>query len=367
MIKHSSNIGTIQIVQRLGKERLEAALRRFGFGAKTLVELPGEQAGTLRPASRWRDIELATMSFGYGLTVTPLQIAAGVAAIGNNGVYRAPRIVDEVIARDGTLAYRGRAEPRQVVKPKTAVAMQKMLASAFEGGKEPGSAASIIVPGFRSAGKTGTARKWDAAAHQYATDRYLSSFAGLAPADKPRLAIVVLIDEPSGGDYYGGRVAGPVFATVASESLRYLGVTGETLICPPPVPGVNPALQPNLPAKICTIPTPKPQIAGAIVAGAPGPPTGRKGSTFADAAELAAEPTPAPVVVLVPDFRGMGIKRALDVARADHIQLELAGSGRVVDQRPAAGTPRDAREPLRVTLRFSDGDSPIADPAPPTP
>ncbi|MEJ7597006.1 MAG: penicillin-binding protein [Kofleriaceae bacterium] len=368
VIKRSSNIGTIQIVQRLGKERLEAALRRFGFGAKTQIELPGEQAGTLRPSARWREIELATMSFGYGLTVTPIQIAAGLAAIGNGGVYRAPRIVDEVIARDGSLAYRGRAEPRQVVKPRTAAAMRTMLASVFEGGKNPGSAAAIVVPGFRSAGKTGTARKWDSAAHQYSTDRYLSSFAGLAPADKPRLAIVVLIDEPTGGDYYGGRVAGPVFATVASESLRYLGVTGETLICPPPVPGENPALQPNLPPKVCTSPAPKPEtVGGTPLAGAPGIPTGRKGSTFADAAELAAEPTPAPVVVLVPDFRGMGIKRALDVARADQIQLELAGSGRVVEQRPAAGTPRTAGEPLHVSLRFSDGDSPIVDPGPPTP
>src|SRR6185436_19972810 len=99
--------------------------------------------------------------------------------------------------------------------------------------KQAGTAATIVVPGFTCGGKTGTAHKYDPATKQYAPDRYLSSFAGLAPLDHPRLAIVVLIDEPSGRDYFGGKVAGPVFATIASESLRYLGVPGDTLVCPP--------------------------------------------------------------------------------------------------------------------------------------
>ncbi|HEY5936306.1 MAG TPA: penicillin-binding protein, partial [Kofleriaceae bacterium] len=360
IIKRSSNVGTIMIAQRMEKEKLEAALRRFGFGAKTGIELPGEQAGALRASTRWREIEYATISFGYGLTITPLQLAAGVAAIGNGGVYRAPRIVDEVIARDGTLAYRGRSEPRQVVKPKTAAAMRAMMEAAFERGKNHGTAHDLVVPGFRCAGKTGTARKWDAATHAYSTERYLSSFVGLAPAANPRLAIVVLVDEPSGGDYYGGEVAGPVFATVASEALRYLGEPGESLICPPPVPGaINPALLSNLPPKICTIPAPKPAKPGAIAAaGEPALPTGRKGSTFASAAELVPDPEPAPAVQMIPDFRGMGLRRAIDLARLENYELELAGSGRVIEQTPAPGTPVPADRRARVTLRFSDDDSP---------
>ena len=240
IIKRSSNVGAVKIAQRFGRERLYAALLQFGFGAKTGIELPGEQAGTLRPGARWRDIELATISFGYGLTVTPLQIAAATAAIGNDGILNSPRIVERVIDADGNVLHQATRESHRVISAQTAAQMRKMLASTFEGGKNAGTAHEIVVPGFRCGGKTGTAHKYDPALRKYAEDRYLSSFAGLAPIDKPRLAIVVLVDEPSGGDYFGGKVAGPVFATVASESLRYLGVPGETLVCPPSPPGVLP-------------------------------------------------------------------------------------------------------------------------------
>lgn len=254
IIKRSSNVGAVKIAQRLGREKLHAGLVRFGFGARTGIELPGEQAGTLRPGARWRDIELATIAYGYGLTVTPLQIAAALAALGDGGLYRAPRIIDRITDASGAdLPLPNPAPPpRPAVSPETARTMLAIMATIFEGGKQPGTAASLVVPGFRCGGKTGTAHKWDAATKQYATNRYLSSFAGLAPIDRPRLAIVVLIDEPSGGDYYGGKVAGPVFATVASEALRYLGVPGEPLECPPAQPGAaaSPLLG-TLPAKTC--------------------------------------------------------------------------------------------------------------------
>jgi cell division protein FtsI (penicillin-binding protein 3) len=234
IIKLSSNVGAAKIALRYGGPRLYGALRRFGFGARTGIELPGEQVGMLRDGARWRDVELATISYGYGLTVTPLQIAAALAAFGNHGIYREPRIVDRVIDPDGTLLYQAAPASHRVVSDRTAAQMLAMLASTFEGGKPAGTAASIVVPGFRCAGKTGTARKYDPVLRGYATDRYLSSFAGIAPLDQPRLAIVVLVDDPSGGDYYGGKVAGPVFATVASESLRYLGVPGEPAVCAKP-------------------------------------------------------------------------------------------------------------------------------------
>jgi cell division protein FtsI (penicillin-binding protein 3) len=231
IIKLSSNIGAAKIALRFGAQKLYAALKRFGFGARTGIELPGEQSGMLRNGAKWRDIELATISYGYGLTATPLQIAAALAAFGNHGIYHEPRIVDRVIDGDGTLLYRAAPSERQIVSDRTATTMLAMLASTFERGKLHGTAWTIVVPGFRCAGKTGTARKYDPALRAYATDRYLSTFAGIAPLDHPRLAIVALIDDPSGGDYYGGTVAGPVFATVASEALRYLGVPGEPAVC----------------------------------------------------------------------------------------------------------------------------------------
>lgn len=351
IIKRSSNVGAVKIAQRLGRERFHATLKRFGFGARSGVELPGEQVGRLRAFETWRDIEFATMAFGYGLTVTPVQLAAAVAAIGNGGMYTPPRIVDSIVAADGTPIRKTSIEGRPVVTEKTAAALRAMMASVFEGGKDSGTAASIVVPGFRCGGKTGTAHKWDAEAKKYADKRYLSSFIGLAPIAKPRLAIVVLIDEPSGGDYYGGKVAGPVFATVASEALRYLGVPGESLICPPPQPGVvfNPlAVQPT---KTCVTPSPKPVK--------PVPPPSPLVAPKA-AIELSDD---EPVIidvdakrllwVTVPDFRGMSLRRAMDTAREAQLTLDIRGAGRVIAQDPLPG---QAPGNTKVLLRFSDED-----------
>ena len=227
IIKRSSNIGAAKIARRLGRERLAATLRLLGFGKKTGIELPGEQSGLVRDAQRWREIELATISYGYGLTVTPLQVATALAAIGNGGVWRAPRIVARVTAADGQELERPEAPQVTAMRPSTARAMLPMLASVFEGGVKRGTASEVVVDGFRCGGKSGTAHKLDPVTKTYSPSKYLSSFAGLAPISAPRLAIVVLVDEPSGGDYFGGKVAAPVFAKVASESLRYLGVPGE--------------------------------------------------------------------------------------------------------------------------------------------
>jgi cell division protein FtsI (penicillin-binding protein 3) len=255
IIKRSSNVGAARIALKLGATRLYAALRRFGFGARTGIELPGEQAGMLRNGARWRDIELATISYGYGLTATPLQIAAALAALGNGGVYHEPRIVERVIDGDGTVLYEPQAAERQVMSDRTASMMLAMLASTFEGGKQNGTASKIVVPGFRCGGKTGTARRYDPGARAYTADHYLSSFAGIAPIDHPRLAIVVLVDDPSGGDYFGGTVAGPVFARVASEALRYLGVPGEPAVCAPVPRGAT--IPPTDAVKTC-LPAPAP-------------------------------------------------------------------------------------------------------------
>jgi cell division protein FtsI (penicillin-binding protein 3) len=252
IIKRSSNVGTVKIAQRLGRERMYETLTKFGFGAKTGIELPGEQRGTVRKPETWRDIELATMAFGYGLTVTPLQIATAVAAIGNDGIYTPPRIVASI----GDIP-QPTVESHRAIKSETAAQVRKMMGTVFEGGRreDRGTASSVVVPGFRCGGKTGTAHKWDHATHTYAR-KFLASFVGLAPIDKPRLAIAVMIDEPTGDDYFGGLVAGPVFGIVASESLRYLGVPGESLICPPKVPGARVDPLAIIPPKTCVTPAP---------------------------------------------------------------------------------------------------------------
>jgi cell division protein FtsI (penicillin-binding protein 3) len=332
IIKVSSNIGATKIAMRLGRDKLHAYLKRFGFGAGTGIELPGEQNGRLRDGSTWREIELATISFGYGLTVTPVQIAAAFAAIGNDGVYRAPRIVEEVVDGDGAVLYRGNAEPRQMISAKHASELLAILATVFEKGKglgtHQGTASSIDVPGFRCGGKTGTAHKYDPALRGYSPNRYLSSFAGLAPIDNPRLAIVVMIDEPSGGDYFGGKVAGPVFGKIASESLRYLGVPGEAIV-PLDARG-KPIVQKPPPAKPAVV-----AIEGPVE---PEPVTED-------------DDTIDPLAVTIPDFRGMGVGRALDEARKLQLEIDIDGTGQVVEQDPPPGP---TLTPGRVKLRFSD-------------
>jgi cell division protein FtsI (penicillin-binding protein 3) len=370
IIKRSSNVGAVKVAQRLGREKLHAALGRFGFGTRTGIELPGEQPGLLRPGARWREIELATVAFGYGLTVTPLQMAAAMAALGDDGTYHPPRVIERITGGAGAVEPRPAPAARRAVRPETAAAMRAMLATIFESGKQSGTAGSLIVPGFKCGGKTGTAHKWDPVARQYAASRYLSSFAGLAPIDKPRLAIVVLVDEPSGGDYYGGKVAGPVFATIASESLRYLGVPGEPLECRPKPPGPqpNPFLD-VLPPKTC-IPAPPgaPPARGAqapgaaqtqaqVQAQAQGPAPAPADAAAPAISDEAAAAEPAVTPGTLPDFRGMSVGRAIDAARAAGIALELAGTGRVVAQDPPPGSAA-----TRATLRFSDGDLRPRDP-----
>jgi cell division protein FtsI (penicillin-binding protein 3) len=303
IIKHSSNIGAAKIGLRLGAQRLAAGFRAFGFGARTGIELPGEQPGNLRDPRTWRDSELARMTFGYGLTVTPMQLAAGIATFGNHGIYVPPRIVESIVDGEGHTIRTRTPEPRRAVSEKTAAQLLPMLASVFDRGKEGGTGKDIYVPGFVCAGKTGTAHKYDPAIHGYSPDKYFSSFAGLAPLDHPRIAVVAIVDEPMGGDYYGGKVAGPVFAKVASETLRYLGVPGGSLEIPPP-PGVTP------------VPPKKPK---------------------ADPKKDAKDKAPPPVITdeppaIGPDFRGMSVAKALDAARAAGVRVEISGSGRAVSQ-----------------------------------
>lgn len=331
IIKRSSNVGAAKIGLRLGRERFYEALRRFGFGSETGIELPGEQSGLIRRAKTWKEVELVTISYGYGLTVTPIQIAAAMAAIGNGGIYHPPRTVAKVTAADGRVLFELDEPGRAIMKPSTAAAIVPMLASVFESGKNGGTAGSVLVPGFKAGGKTGTAYKYDPAIRRYSVDKYLSSFAGLAPIDAPRIAVVVAIDEPSGKDHYGGKVAGPVFGKVASETLRYLGVPGDPTVLERS-PGVPTEDDPIVPSEAAELPNRRAQD---------------------EVAQLPEMPLDdeAPLVD-VPDFTGMSIGRALDAARERGIDVVVRGSGRCVEQWPGPG---HATAGTVIKLRFSDG------------
>ena len=198
----------------LPAEQLWTTMTRLGLGALTASTFPGESAGLLNHYDHWKTINHATLGYGYGVSVTPLQLAQAYAALGNGGrIYPVSLVaLDQV------------GSPVQAISPDTASAVKRMLEEVVGPG---GTGAKAALDGYRVAGKTGTA--WKSGVGGYSKDEYFSIFAGLAPASDPRLATVVVIDEPSGELYYGSDVAAPVFADVMSESLRLLAIPPDAL------------------------------------------------------------------------------------------------------------------------------------------
>lgn len=218
IFKVSSNIGVTKVARRLGRDGLAIALASFGFGRPTGVGLPGERGGLLRAPERWGDIGFANVSFGQGMTATPLQIVSAVGAIAAAGVYHPPRIVARVVGPDGTSSVPVERPARTVLSPATA----RQMIAIMKGVTQPGGTArAAAIDGYSVAGKTGTAQK--VAGGRYDPNKWVSSFVGFAPADDPRVAIVVMVDEPQGG-HLGGAVAAPIFKEIAEQALRYLHV-----------------------------------------------------------------------------------------------------------------------------------------------
>ena len=214
ILARSSNVGVAKLAMSLEPEQLWQAMHRFGLGALTASGFPGEAAGTLTHHGHWKAISQATLAYGYGISVTPLQLAQAYAAIGNGGRLTSVSLVG--VEQPGN--------SQQIMSAATAIAVRRMLEEVVRPG---GTGSKAAVTGYRIAGKTGTA--WKFATGGYSKDQYMSIFAGLAPASDPRLAAVVVIDEPGGELYYGSDVAAPVFADVMAESLRLLAVAPDAL------------------------------------------------------------------------------------------------------------------------------------------
>jgi cell division protein FtsI (penicillin-binding protein 3) len=214
ILARSSNVGVTKLAMALQPDQLWQTMTRFGLGTLTSSAFPGESAGLLTHFSNWKPISQATLAYGYGVSVTALQLAQAYAALGNGGRLNPVSLV----------ALEAPSDSQQVIAPDSAAAVRRMLEEVVRPG---GTGTKAAVAGYRVAGKTGTA--WKFAAGGYSEDKYISIFAGLAPASDPRLAAVVVIDEPSGELYYGSDVAAPVFADVMTESLRLLAVPPDAL------------------------------------------------------------------------------------------------------------------------------------------
>ena len=214
ILARSSNVGVTKLAMDLEPEQLWQTMTRFGLGELTNSTFPGESTGSLSHFSYWRPISQATLAYGYGVSVTPLQLAHAYAALSGDGS----------IPPVSLLAQEKAPEAEAAIGADTAEAVRRMLEEVVRPG---GTGNKASVTGYRVAGKTGTA--WKSSVGGYSEDKYISIFAGLAPASAPRLAAVVMIDEPSGELYYGSDVAAPVFADVMAEALRLLAVPPDAL------------------------------------------------------------------------------------------------------------------------------------------
>jgi cell division protein FtsI/penicillin-binding protein 2 len=216
---HSSNIGAAKVALRMGPVRLADYIHRYGFGHKTGIELPGEVSGIAHPLAKWNSLSITRIPMGHEIAVTPIQMLMAMNTIANNGVRMKPLIVRSIVAADGTVIFH--YQPQQVGQVVTPRACQLMTTALRKVVSPEGTAPKAGVEGFDVAGKTGTAQKIENG--QYVS-KYYSSFIGYFPASNPEISILVSLDDPSGGAFYGGSVAGPVFRAVAEKVAEYLGM-----------------------------------------------------------------------------------------------------------------------------------------------
>lgn len=323
ILAYSSNIGIAKIALDLGKKKLYRGFRRFGFGEPTGLAVPGETAGILRHHRRWYEIDAATVSFGQGMSVTNVQLATAMSAIANGGRLMRPMLVRRLADGHGTTIEENKPQVRrQVVPRRVAKLVGQMLTAVTEPG---GTAIEAAVDGYLVAGKTGTAQKADYIHGGYAKDKWLASFIGFAPAERPAVVISVVIDEPAIA-HYGGTVAGPVFRRIAEVTLRHMGIAPEG----------RPAVLAQKKKEIVVV----------------------------EEAELAAEEEAVEKgQSAVPDLRSLPLRQAVIALHAASLVAEVKGSGIVVSQDPAPGKAVGHGAVVRIQLerRRFDGEATAAE------
>jgi len=318
IVVHSSNIGAIKIGQKLGYATFCDYLQRFGFGRKTGIDLLGERGGFIREPKKARQIDQATLFFGQGMTATSLQITMAMATVANGGELMRPFVVKKIVDNSGRVIEETRPK---VVRRAISLRTAKKVTTILEGvARSQGTAPKAAIGGFSVAGKTGTSQKVDPKTKRYSKSKYVASFVGFAPADRPKLVISVVIDEPR-GIVYGGLVAGPVFSEVGSWALNHLRVSPQQDLL---------------------------KVAGAKPEGG-----------VIDASEAEGKRPESPEVKqiavqlqegLLPDFKGMGMREVLKRGRSLGLKVCLEGSGLAVNQKPEAGSPINKVQTVKVSF-----------------
>ena len=301
IIKFSSNIGASKVGEKMGKERLYRYISAFGFGEKTRIGLPGEGKGIVHHPRYWSPVALDTISFGQGVSVTGVQLATALSAIANGGSLMKPYVVEKITNEKGEVVQSFKPETvRKVISEETARKVRVLLKAATEKG---GTGEGAVPAGYEVAGKTGTAQKVDSLMGGYSDDRYVSGFMGFAPADAPKLVVLVIVDEPQ-GDSYGGVVAAPIFKMIMEKALPSLNVIPKGAM-------VVKSEFDSAPRREASGPQP---LIDEIKVG--------KGMAM----------------VVMPDLTGLSMRNALSRMEGKGLVIKVSGNGKVVDQVPRPGS-----------------------------
>lgn len=331
----SSNVAAIKTGMRVGNDRMYDYIRRFGFGARTGIELPGETVGLVRPVARWQATSIGSIAIGQEVGVTPVQIAAAFGTLANDGVRIAPHLVRETRKADGTIDYRAAPEQHRVISRETAQALRGMLESVTLNG----TARHAQLDGYSAAGKTGTAQKIDPHTRRYSATKYVASFVGFAPVNDPAVVIAVVVDEPV-GLHQGGTVAAPVFRDIAERILPLLGVAPDTQFddgksLQTLIAKANDADDgfgnENIPEALAVKTDDNANDAGEVI--------------YAASAERA---------LLMPNLRGRSVRDAARICAQLGLQMEAQGEGRVVRQEPNNGAQIEIGQIVKIDFARND-------------
>ena len=313
ILKYSSNIGSVKVAEKLGKEKFYQYVRKFGFGSRTGINLPGEASGILRKPQYWTDVDFATMSFGQGISVTAIQMITAMSTIANQGVLMKPYVVRGLVDKDGRVIEEFTPTVvEKVISPLTAQRVTSFLTDVV--GDEGGTGKNARIVNVSVAGKTGTSQKFDFNAGRYSSDKVRASFIGFFPAENPQIIILVVLDEPE-TKRWGGQAAAPVFRNISEQILRRFSRSI----------GEREFVAENINIEMKNVSAPEVII----------------GHTEMDESTM-------------PDFTGMTMRDVLRIAGEMDMNLRLAGSGWVVSQKPAPGSPISGQ--LHCSVLLSPGD-----------
>jgi cell division protein FtsI (penicillin-binding protein 3) len=310
IIAFSSNIGAVKVGQKLGYERFDTYLKKFGFGSKTGIDLIGERSGFIRPVKETKEIDRATIFFGQGMTVSSLQLAVAMAAIANGGKLIRPYVVKAVKDKFGRIVKETKPQMiRRVISLHTSKKVARVLEEVVS---EEGTGPLAAIGGYRVAGKTGTSQKVDVRTKSYSDDDYVAIFVGFVPVDRPKLVILVMVDEPKGKPY-GGLVAGPAFREVGAWALNHLRITPQFRL-----------VKVEKEQEMRETRTSQLNLEPKTRSGNPG---------------------------LLPDFRGQSMREVLKGGRALGLNVVLEGTGLAVKQTPRPGSSLKKIRTVKVSFR----------------